>query len=40
MAGVQRVEVFEAADFLLKSGQRPTIERVRQKTRPGLPRTP
>lgn len=39
MAGVQRVEVFEAADFLLKSGQRPTIERVRQKIGRGSPNT-
>ncbi|MDO8717555.1 MAG: DNA-binding protein [Polaromonas sp.] len=37
--GVQQDEIWAAADALLKEGQRPTIERVRQKMGRGSPNT-
>lgn len=37
--GIQRDQVFVAADELLKAGQRPTIEKVRQKLKTGSPNT-
>lgn len=38
-AGIQRADVFAAADALVKEGARPTIERVRQKIGRGSPNT-
>jgi hypothetical protein len=39
MAGIQRKDVFEAADSLVRGGIRPTIERVRVKMGRGSPNT-